>query len=234
MVGLVIPFALMMLRPFNFYGGAGAVANRYFLPAFPLFWFAGAGLGRCLATTLAAAPFVLPLWLAPAAYPIVPGEGYRYVSAAARRLLPVETTQRHVKAEGRPDVLVGDDLWVRFLDGGLTVAPDAPPGTLLLAADRSAEILVGRSSPLAGLVIEALDDPPSPLRAAGPGTTEPGTASPELTIRFVRATARHPMWWTDDDFWLYRVEIEPAPHAAKAIPLRLRPMARGAGTVTSP
>ncbi len=173
----MIPFALMMLRPFNFYGGAGAIANRYFLPVFPLFWFAGAGLWRCLATTVVAAPFVLPLWLAPAAYPIVPGEGYRYVSEAARRLLPVETTQRHVKAEGRPDVLVGE-LWVRFLDGGLTVPPGAAADTLVLAPNRAAEILVGRGSPVAGVVIEALDDPPTPLRATGPGTTEPSSASP--------------------------------------------------------
>ncbi|HEX2465116.1 MAG TPA: hypothetical protein VHR17_10875, partial [Thermoanaerobaculia bacterium] len=232
-VGLVIPFALMLLRPFNFYGGAGAVANRYFLPVFPLFWFGGAGLVRCLATTVVAAPFVLPLWLAPAAYPIVPGEGYRYVSEAALRLLPVETTQRHVKAEGRPDVLIGD-LWVRFLDGGLTVEPGAAADTLVLAPDRAAEILVGRASPLTGVVIEALDDPPTPLRATGPGTTEPSAASPKLILRFERATARHPMWWTDDDFWLYRIEIEATAAPGGSVPLRLRPIVDGVDTMASP
>jgi hypothetical protein len=195
------------------------VANRYFLPVFPLFWFGGAGLARSIATTLVAAPFVLPLWLAPAGYPIVPGEGYRYVGKAARLLLPVETTQRHVKAEGRPDVLVGR-LWVRFLDGGLTVAPDATD-ILVLAPGRRAEILIGGAAPIAGVKIEALDDPATPLRASGPGTTAPSSASPTTTLRFERATARHPMWWTDDEFWLYHVTIESSAATGAPVPLRL-------------
>jgi hypothetical protein len=226
LVGLVVPLAFMMVRPFNFYGGSGAVANRYFLPVFPLFWFGGAGFLRCLATTVLAAPFVLPLWLAPAQYPIVAGEGYRYVGEAARRLLPVETTQRHVKAEGRPDVQLGG-LWVRFLDGGLTVSPDAAD-RLLLVPGRTAEITIGSPAAIAGVAIEALDDPATPLLATGPGTTEPPTASSALVLRFERATARHPMWWTDDDFWLYHVTIESPGPATARVPVRLT------ATVASP
>src|SRR5262245_62634255 len=30
----------LLTRPFNFYGGGGAIANRYFLPLYPAFWFA--------------------------------------------------------------------------------------------------------------------------------------------------------------------------------------------------
>jgi hypothetical protein len=166
------------------------------------------------------------LWLAPAEYPIVPGEGYRYVGETARLLLPVETTQRHVKAEGRPDVLVGN-LWVRFLDGGLTVSPDAPD-VLVLASGRTAEILIGGPAPIAAVAIEALDDPATPLLATGPGTTEPANASSTLMLRFERATARHPMWWTDEDFWLYHVTVESSVRAAEPVPLRLT------ATVASP
>jgi hypothetical protein len=211
----------VILRPWNFYGGEGALANRYFLPLFPLFWFADVGLLRSIATTLVAAPFVLPLWLSPAAYPITPGEGYRFVSAAARRLLPVETTQRHVKTPGRPDVLLGE-LWVRFLDGGLTVpASPASPDTLLLGRGRRAEILVGNALPLAGVEIEALDGT-TLLRAVGPGTVEPSAPGPRITVRFERETARHPMWWTDEPFHLYRVTLEAAaPAGSAAIPVRL-------------
>jgi hypothetical protein len=191
-----------------------------------VFWFGGAGFLRCVAVTVLAAPFVLPLWLAPAAYPIVPGEGYRYVGEAAHRLLPVETTQRHVKAEGRPDVLVGN-LWVRFLDGGLTLSPEAAD-ILVLAPGRSAEILLGSPAPIEGVRIESLDDPATALRASGPGTTEPAAPSSPITLRFDRATARHPMWWTDDDFWLYHVTIESEVVAAGPVPLRLT------ATVASP
>ncbi|HVR28380.1 MAG TPA: hypothetical protein VMS86_02505, partial [Thermoanaerobaculia bacterium] len=164
--GLAVPLAFLLVRPFNFYGGAGALGNRYFLPAYPMFWFTGAGPLRCAVTLLAAAPFLWPLWSAPAAYPLVPGEGYRYVGPAAH-LLPVESTQRHVKAPGRADVVHGT-LWVRFLDGGLEPVDDE--ATLLaLGPGRAAEIFVGSGSPLESVTVEVFGAAPGELRVSGPG-----------------------------------------------------------------
>jgi hypothetical protein len=229
--GLAVPLAFLALRPFNFYGGAGALANRYFLPAFPLFWFGGAGVARCLATTILAAPFLVSLWLAPAAYPMVAGEGYRYVSPVARRLLPVETTQRHIKAPGRADVVHGE-LWVRFLDGGTTPSASSTDA-LEVHPGRATEILVGRATPLDALSIELLDgDAAVTLRASGPGTALPAARQGATVMRLDHATAHHPMWWTADPFWIYRIELAAsAPPGTTEVEVRLR--ATGVGAAAS-
>jgi hypothetical protein len=225
MAGLAVPLAFLVLRPFNFYGGAGALANRYFLPAYPMFWFGATGLRRCVVTAVLAAPFLWPLWSAPAAYPMVPGEGYRYVGAAAH-LLPVETTQRHVKAPGRPD-LVHQSLWIRFLDGGLVAADQDT--RLELAAGRAAEILVGSPAPLETLVVEEIGSSSGELSVDGPGDVDrAGGSSARARLALEHATARHPMWWTDDPFWLYRIRLESsAPPSSGTVALRLRAPADG-------
>jgi hypothetical protein len=160
------------------------------------------------------------LWDAPAAYPIARGDGYRYVAPAARRLLPVETTQRHVKAPGRADVVHGQ-LWVRFLDGRMVPVGDGAE-RLSLRVGRPAEILVGRASRIETLTIEVLGDAAVALRVEGGGAqasteTTPGEASASarvgaapgsLSLALERATARHPMWWTDEPFWLYHLVLE--------------------------
>ena len=64
------------------------------------------------------------------------------------------------------------------------------------------------------------------LTAEGPGTVEPSAPSPRVVLRFERPTARHPMWWTDEPFHLYRVTLEAAgPAGAPAIPIRVAPLA---------
>ena len=52
-------------------GGGGAIANRYFLPLYPAFWFLATQPGRPRrvgAVFLLAAPFLWPLWTAPCAW----------------------------------------------------------------------------------------------------------------------------------------------------------------------
>ena len=127
LAALAVSFAFYYVRPFNFYGGGGALANRYFLPVYPALWFLVARPLRPfwpLACAAAAAPFLWPLWAAPRAFPFPAERGYAYVSPAARRLLPYETTQSHLKPAGRED-FAHRGLWVkplgpeaRPLDGG--------------------------------------------------------------------------------------------------------------------
>ena len=72
------------------------------------------------------------------------------------------------------------------------------PDTLVLGAGSlRPRSWSGRARAVAGVVIEALDDPPT-LSCAPPDPERPSrrSASPKLTFRFERATARHPMWWT--------------------------------------
>ena len=154
--------AFFWLRPFNFFGGSEAIANRFFLPLYPALWFLaargagrvghhGRGAGRrslgALAAAALSAPFLLPLWLAPAAHPVGDDGRPRYVSAAAARWLPFETTQ---------------DLPVpRAAQGPLTVAflvGDAGPAgdRLRLRGRRPVELLIAGPEPL-GRVVVAFD-----------------------------------------------------------------------------
>src|SRR3954447_6998473 len=105
LAALAAAACFLLTRPFNFYGGGGAIANRYFLPVYPAFWFAAGRRSRsawtlaagALAAALAAAPFLASLWRQPRASFLDEENGYRYVTAAARRTFPFETTQSHLK-----------------------------------------------------------------------------------------------------------------------------------------
>ncbi|HEX5718401.1 MAG TPA: hypothetical protein VF179_19725 [Thermoanaerobaculia bacterium] len=186
---------LFWLRPFNFYGGGGSMANRYFLPLYPALWFLAArpvrpALGALAAVlvTLLAAPFLLPLWSAPRIFPLASEGGYRYVSDAARRWLPFETTLSHLKPSGRED-FVHNLLWIRLLSP--SVSPDGD--RLRLAPGEPGDLLIGSPQPLAGIQLRQPD-----------GTT--GRLQPGVR-------ARHRMWWTDD-YYLYELKLESRPEGA--------------------
>ena len=187
----------LAMRPFNFYGGGGAIADRYFLPLYPALWFLAARPSRAawpLLGAALAAPFLLPLWTAPRAFPIDPTGGYRYVSDFARRWLPYETTQSHLKPSGRED-LVHNNLWVKLLTN--TLRPEEDGARLVLAAGKQGQILLGSLTPLEGVRVETT----APLEVNG--TAAPGT------VRFTRPRAVHRMWWTEGAPWyLYQIRLE--------------------------
>ncbi|MEA2562557.1 MAG: hypothetical protein QOH06_4061 [Acidobacteriota bacterium] len=186
---------LFWLRPFNFYGGGGSMSNRYFLPLYPALWFLAArpirpalGALAALLVTLLAAPFLLPLWSAPRTFPLASEGGYRYVSDAARRWLPFETTLSHLKPSGRED-FVHNLLWIRLLSPSLSPDEDR----LRLAPGEPGDLLIGSPQPLAGIELRKPD-----------GTTV--RLQPEVR-------ARHRMWWTDD-YYLYELKLESRPEGA--------------------
>ena len=208
------------VRAFNFYGGGGALANRYFLPLYPAFWFLAGRRPRPwwpLIAGLAATPFLLPLWTAPRAYPLVHEGSMAYVSAAARTVLPYETSLSHLKPAGREDLHHGE-LWVKLLASEPRPVED---GALFeLGPSRDGEILIGSEEALAALWLEI--EPPAPVGLSVDGAT---LGSPVLRdgrlrhrLELGRPTARHRMWWTFEDVWLYRLEIR---HLG-ARPLRFR------------
>ncbi len=199
--------AFLLLRPFNFYGGGGAIANRYFLPLYPALWFLARRplrLRWLVAVSAVAALFVGELWLAPRSYPIERRERtYRYVSPAAERLLPFETTQSHLKIAGREDLYSG--IFVRLLDHHVRPAETG----LELRGGVAGRLLLGSVEPLAAVDLE--------VEAAAGVEVDAGRREVErlggdggvrrFRVRLGRPRARHPMWWTWDPVSLYFLEL---------------------------
>jgi hypothetical protein len=210
LAALAAAACFLVTRPFNFYGGGGAIANRYFLPLYPAFWFAAGRPARASWAILAAvlaAPFLLPLWRQPAAYFLDGSYGYRYVTSAARRLLPYETTQSHLKPGGGEDFMHGT-LWIKPL--ATSVKPD---GGLIRIASGRGEILIGSDRPLPGL--RMIVAPPAPPRIDVSGAqvsrshVRPGGGS-VLLLRLDGPRAVHRMWWSETEAptYLYEIRLE--------------------------
>jgi hypothetical protein len=229
LAALAASACFLVTRPFNFYGGGGALANRYFLPVYPAFWFAAgrrparaswAFLLPVLAAACAA-PFLLPLWRQPRAYLLDAENGYRYVSTAAVRLLPYETTQSHLKPGGVEDFMLGK-LWIKPLATSVRAAGD---GSRIRFETGQGTLLVGSTRRLPGLRLIA--DPPAPpkidVHGAGVRASHlrpDGGSVILLALRSPRAV--HRMWWSEDENPLYIYEIRldsPAPFAFQLQPL---------------
>ncbi|HEY0510380.1 MAG TPA: hypothetical protein VGH73_00655 [Thermoanaerobaculia bacterium] len=237
LAALAAAACFLLTRPFNFYGGGGAIANRYFLPIYPAFWFAAGRPARAwtmtiwaVVATLLAAPFLLPLWRHPRAFFLDADNGYRFVSAAARRGLPFETTQSHLKPSGGED-FVHNGLWIKALS--TSVRPDAGGGTLRLGPEGRGELLLGSSRPLPGLRMIVL--PPGPASGIEVAGAQVTMSRPRLRggsvllLHFERPRAVHKMWWSEDEnpFYLYEIRLE----APAGFAFQLHPLAGAPGTV---
>jgi hypothetical protein len=201
--------AFLLVRPFNFYGGGGAIGNRYFLPLYAACWFMAARRWRAaelVLTVALAAPFLWPLWHHPSAFPVGEDGRYRHVSEVARRLLPYETTQSHIPG-GQDTNEHG--IWVKLLSRDVWREPGSRG--LRMAANGQAELLVGSPWPLPFLAVELDRRAPARLDLHGlllrPSVLRPnGWEVFELPLRRPRAV--HPMWWTHDDYYLYLVSFQ--------------------------
>jgi hypothetical protein len=214
--------AFLWLRPFNFWGGGGALANRYVLPLLPALWFLPRRpirLRWMAAAGLLAALFVSPLWFAPFAFPLMAGGSYRYVSPVARALLPYETTQSHLKPSGQEDV-THQGLWIKFLDRG--VGADRG-GEVLRLRQGGGTILVGSAEPLTALELEIRLPSGTEIEIEGGETEVLAPRGPwrRILLGLDPPRARHPMWWTWDPFYLYTMTLTARPEAKNPIPLRL-------------
>jgi len=219
--------AFLLVRPFNFYGGGGALANRYFLPVYPALWFAASRPVRLpwlVLVPLAAAPFLWPLWTAPRAYPLDDDGVFRHVSAAAGDHLPFETTQNHLKPAGQVPEVVHRGLWVKLLDPDLSAAGDG--SVLVLDGPGPASLLLGRGRPLSEVALE-IDAAAMPLDVGGGRVVgeEPGPEGwHRLQIELDRPRAVHPMWWTEENFYLYRLTLDPREDLQRAFAFTITPL----------
>ena len=200
-----------LYRPFNIYGGGGAMANRYFMPLFPAFWFLAStrcSSRRVVVIGLLAAPFLWPLWSDARSFPQRSNHTYRYVSSLASSWLPFETTQSHLKPAGRSDV-VHRDLWVKFLSSTLRNKRD---GTgLLIDRGSRGELLIGAYRPLEGVDLQTLGDPAETLNVVGGARVledERNARGRVMKLELSGPRARHPMWWTWTTVYLYELNLE--------------------------
>ncbi len=216
--------AFLHLRPFNFWGGGGAVGNRYFLPLYPVFWFLPRrriGVPYLAGAAVLAGLFLAPLWLSPRAYPLLEEGEYRYVSTVGQSLLPYETTQSHLKPSGQEDVR-HHGLWIKFLDRGLGAVRQGER----LRLRGGGWILVGSSGPLVALDVELRAGEDVTLRIDGGELERVGRRGPWQRLRLTldRPRARHPMWWTSwEPFYLYRLRLDVEGAGTGVLPLDLRP-----------
>ncbi len=194
-LGLV---AFLIKSPHNFYGGAGAIANRWFLPLYPVCWFLfeRAPARRWLAASaVVAALFVGPLWHSAAAFPVeIDAESgarrLRYVSLAAKRLLPLETSQIHLSSA--PGDVQHGDLRVRLVGNGLWPHGD---GGIRYRPGADGELLIGSPAPLASLTVELVP-------------VEAGVAEPiSVVVERPRRIARHRYWYGGIPLNYYRLAL---------------------------
>lgn len=204
-----------VLRPHNFYGGGAALANRYLLPVYPALWFLATRpvRGRWLVLTAAlAAPVLWPLWTEPRAYPLDEQGVFRYVSRPAWAVLPYETTQNHLKPGGAQPDVQHHGLWVKPLTPAVRV--DTGEGPLALDPGLGAgELLVGAHHPVDALHLELGADSVRVRGGEVSGGVDLGDGRRRFWLELDDLRARHPMWWTEEDFYLYwlRIEVEGHP-----------------------
>lgn len=225
--------AFFVLRPHNFYGGGGSLGNRYILPIYPALWFTATRPLKPVwlaVVAIVAAPFLGPVWTAPRAYPLDSDGLFRYVSPIARAVLPYETTQSHMKPTGPRVNVRHQGLWLKSLTpalwmegGGAFMVYDPGRG--------DAELLVGDTEPLGALHLELAPrqgGPAPALHIEGGrvvGESDLGGGRKRLWIELDPPRARHPMWWTRENFTLYLLRLR-ADADAGPVEITLSPAAR--------
>ncbi len=217
--------AFLLTRPFNFYGGGGAIANRYFLPLYPALWFTAGRPARAswaLLTAALAAPFLWPLWTQPRAFFLDEEGGYRYVSDFAR-LLPYETTQSHLKPSGGED-FVHHGLWTKPLTTSLRAEGDGAR-RIHFSGDHG-QILLGSERPLEGVRLILLPPVPKEIEISGAESVASLPRRRGGSVRllhFPRPRAVHRMWWTRDAVYLYQLGLK-VPKKSRGFSFQLQPV----------
>lgn len=215
----------LLLRPFDFTGG-GVLANRYFLPLYPAFWFLAARPVRAawaLLVAALAAPFLLPLWRHPTAYPIAQGE-LRHVSALARQILPYETSQSALPG---PQIAVSGGLWAKLLTSN--VWPAERGRGLRIAGESPASLLVASPQPLEALLLDLDRRAPTKIEVNGE-ELRPALLKADGGVVFVvplaAARAVHPIAWSPYDHHFYALDLRLPGAPAAPISLSVEPASR--------
>lgn len=192
--------------PYNYFGGASFLGNRYFLPAYGALLLAPRRPlrpGWLLAVWGVAALAFGSALLSVAGQRGEPFDSQSHAYRGIFRRLPYESTALAI--EGRRDRYLSDEF-VRFVDphaavaeGGFRLYDGARPAELLLATERPSGILrflVATESDAAELVYEdwrGRQVVPLPERRGGARGLVEVVAAP--------AWRRHPFWWSPAAGW---------------------------------
>lgn len=201
---------IVILHPFNIYGGEGALANRLFLPIYGALWMLAAPPRKrtlfAAAVVALASPLLWPLWTSPWSYPILDERGYRHAGPVARRILPYETSQRWLP--GGP-VEEHNGLMVKFLSDRAWA--ESQRGRLVIDGKGPVEFLVVSGEDLDALRFDFGKDAPAEIVFEG-GKVAERILQPNGGISFRVLPRgwprRHPMWWTPERQWLYLLTLE--------------------------
>jgi hypothetical protein len=205
----VIAALFLLLHPFDFYGGPGALGNRLFLPLYGALWLTAArparGLPALLALGLGAA-LLWPLARAPLAHPLLPGGGYRHASGWASRHLPFETSQRHLPV---PEIYAGGAR-LRFLDDRSWALAGSGGASLRILGGAETELLLASRAELGSLLLEFERRASSRLEVGG-GELGETILRPDGGVAFEvllgKPRAVHPAWWSDEPHHFYLLEL---------------------------
>ena len=215
------------VEPFNFFGGPGAIANRWFVPLYGALWFVPTrpvprrwmGLAA-----VAGAAFVWPLWMPPGGEPLAPGGLYRHSSGPVSRWLPYETTQQALASGGESR---RGRLWIRAVSGSRVI--DGRRGEFELRGGARTELLLAVPRPLESLFLEfgARAKPEIEVERGELGGT---VLRPSGGVGFVilapTPRARHRMWWTDTTQYLYLFDFRIPDARATAIRYKVTGLTR--------
>ncbi len=186
-----------LVEPFNFFGGPGAVANRWFVPLYGALWFVPSRpvpRSWMALTALGAALIVWPLWLPPGGGAIGSDGFYRHSSSQLCRWLPYETTQRALASGGESSRA---RLWIRAVAGARVI--DGSRGLFELSGDAWAELLVAAPVPLDSIFLDLAKGARTEIEV-GRGEFGGTVFQPNGGVGFeilAPRRRRHRMWWTE-------------------------------------
>lgn len=201
---LAIGVLFVLAAPFNFFGGPGAIGNRWLLPLYGALWLVPTRRlhwGWMAVTAALAGLFLWPSWTAPRAFPVGPDGNYRHSAGLARRFLPYETSQRELPSIGE---LRQDVFWLRAT--GRLTRPAGGGDRFELEGKGPTEFLVATPTPLVALHLEFGPTSPGKI-VVTQGRLGDTVFRPDGGVGFdlfaPTPRARHPMWWSDERQNLY-------------------------------
>lgn len=205
---------VFVFHPFDLFGGPAAVGPERLLPLVALAPLAFAALRPAVfqdrngaawiglvASVLLVAPILWPAWASPRAWPLEEDGERAFVSAAAERVLPYETSQQPLPGGPWEDVA---GLRFKFLrENGWG---ESRLDRLVMEGDAEVDLLVASDEPLDALVLEFGEEAPSSLVVVGAERGEimlrpSGGVAFEVSLGRGRS---HATWWTPERRWFYR------------------------------
>lgn len=222
---------VLLFHPFDLFGGAAAVGPERLLPLAALAPLAFAALRPAVfedrkmvawialpASVILVAPVLWPAWTSPRAWPLEDDGERAFVSEAAERVLPYETSQQPLPGGPWEDVA---GLRFKFLrENGWG---ESRRDRLVMEGDAEVDLLVTSDEPLDALLLDFGEEAPSSLVVEGAERGEimlrpSGGVAFEVSLGGGRS---HATWWTPERRWFYRFGLSFDQPVAEPLPFEV-------------